>query len=418
MPMAEVEQFSYGITNPVLACAMAYVGCLLGLICAAHGRTLPRGRQRATWLFAGAAAIGGGGIWLMHMMAMLGFDVEDTPIGFNVWLILGSLALAIAVISGGIFLVAYGKRSVPRLLVGGILTGIGDSGQHYVAMSAVHINGSFSFDPHFVALSLAISLVASTTALWFTLAARHGAHFLAAALVMAVAATGTHYSAMAALGVHVDETPHDVAGVQSTAFVIPILLLAIAALVCLLFAGLNVIGDDQFALRVNPDILAGRGPMVYRGPNASRPLWGTRANQARTGRPAPPGPPVRPGGAGPRPDRAQSLRAIGTSTSELRLLGADRERLMRGSLDGRTPTRAVDGRMPPQPVDGRMPAQPVDGGHTSSADGRSYPPAHSWSGHVQSADGHWPGHVPPPTDDDTGPRRLVTRAELAPGEDV
>jgi NO-binding membrane sensor protein with MHYT domain len=352
MPMAEVEQFSYGVTNPILACVMAYVGCLLGLICAAHARTLPVGRPRARWLWASAAGIGGSGLWLMHMMAMLGFEVEGTTIRYNALLIIASLAIGVFVVAAGIFLVAYGKRSVPRLLVGGTLTGIGVTGQHLVGMAAVNINGSFTFNPRIMAVSVAISLVFSTTALWFTLAARRGVHFLAAALVMALAVTGTHYSAMVALGVDMSPMPHDVPGVEPTLFVLPILLLSIATLICLLFCGLNILGDEQFALRVDPAILA--EPTPSQSPR--RPGGRTTSQVARTSRPAshtgnPPPHDVYPSprsgfepaiGAGPmagaspyRADRMRpsSLRALAGNTSELRVVGRDRDRLRRAPDD-------------------------------------------------------------------------------------
>src|SRR5580765_4493067 len=83
MPAAEVEQFSYGVTNPIVAAVMAYFGCLLGLVCTAHARTLPAGVKRVRWLVAGATAIGAAGLWLMHMMAVLGFEVENTPMRYD-----------------------------------------------------------------------------------------------------------------------------------------------------------------------------------------------------------------------------------------------------------------------------------------------------------------------------------------------
>jgi NO-binding membrane sensor protein with MHYT domain len=319
MPMAEVEQFSYGITNPILASVMAYVGCLLGLACTAHARTLPHGRRRAGWIVAASVAIGGGGIWLMHMMAMLGFEVEGTTMRFNPWVILASLALAIVVVAGGIFLVGYGRRSVPRLLVGGFLTGVGVSGQHLTGMAAVHINGSFGFDPRFLAASIVISVVASTTALWFTLAARRGLHFIGAAAVLAIAVTGMHYTAMMALRIQMNDVPHDVPGVQPTLFVLPILLMSIAALVCLLFCALNIMGEDEFALRVDPAVLA--------APQPSAPQTLADADlRSATGSRRPP--------LAPPPAHALSL-----STREMRLVGSHRDRARPDGRDAVAPQR-------------------------------------------------------------------------------
>jgi hypothetical protein len=215
-----------------------------------------------------------------------------------------------------------------------------------------------------MAVSVAISLVFSTTALWFTLAARKGVHFLAAALVMALAVTGTHYSAMVALGVDMSPMPHDVPGVEPTLFVLPILLLSIATLICLLFCGLNILGDEQFALRVDPAILAAPPSQ-----SSTRPRGRTASQAVRTSRPAshigdPPPiggyPSPRSGfepaiGAGPtagaspyRPDRMRpsSLRALAGNTSELRVVGRDRDGLRRAPSDRVPSDRAPSDRVP------------------------------------------------------------------------
>jgi NO-binding membrane sensor protein with MHYT domain len=256
MPAAEVEQFSYGVTNPIVAAVMAYFGCLLGLVCTAHARTLPSGGRRIRWLVAGATAIGAAGLWLMHMMAVLGFEVEDSPMRYDLGLVAGSLVAAVAVVTVGILIVGTGRRSVPRLIFGGTLTGLGLAAQHFTGMSAIHINGHFSYDGRLVAAAVGIGIVASTLALWFTVAARKGVHFLGAAAVMALAVMGMHYTAVFAMRAHVDEGLHNVSGLQPTTFVLPIFALAVVALVCLLFAGLNILGDDEFRLRVDASVLA------------------------------------------------------------------------------------------------------------------------------------------------------------------
>lgn len=377
MPMAEVEQFSYGVTNPILASVMAYVGCLLGLACTAHARTLANTKQRTRWLLGGSVAIGGAGIWLMHMMAMLGFEVEGSPMRFNPWLITASLGIAIAVVTSGIFLVGYGPRSVPRLLVGGVLTGIGVSAQHLTGMAAVHINGSLSLDPRLLGASIGISVVASTTALWFTLAARHGVQFLGAAAIMAVAVTGMHYTAMAALRVDVDQMPHMVRGVDPTTFVLPILLMSIATAVCLLFCALNVMGDEDFRLRADSVLLGApsaaeagsRRPRAMQrtssnGPPPARRPTGAVARQGgppaqrtahhRAPEPTPPAGelPARPQFNGPygarRPDRANPshmLRALSLGTHEVPVVSSQPDQVQPAAQADR-PDRDTSQRRP------------------------------------------------------------------------
>jgi NO-binding membrane sensor protein with MHYT domain len=261
----------------------------------------------------------------MHMMAMLGFEVEGSPMRFNPWVILGSLALAIVVVASGIFLVGYGRRTTPRLLIGGLLTGIGVSGQHLTGMAAVHINGSFDFDPRFLIASIVISVAASTTALWFTLAARRGLHFLGAAAVLAIAVTGMHYTAMMALRIQMSDMPHEIPGVQPTIFVLPILLMSIAALVCLLFCALNIMGEDEFALRVDPTVLAAPAPT--------------------------PRPPASAAGSGGPTHPTQPPRALSLSTREMRLVSSHRARAGTNGEHAGTVTRDDPSQADADPAD-------------------------------------------------------------------
>jgi hypothetical protein len=240
-----------------------------------------------------------------------------------------------------------------------------------VGIGAVHVNGTFHFDPRLLAMSVAIAVVAATTALWSTLAARRGVHFLGAALVMAIAITGDHYTAMAALHVQMADMPHDVPGVAPTTFVIPVLLLSIAGLVCLLFCGLSLLGDEEFALRVDPAALAvpsGTPSATAAGRPASRPARAAPGGRitavplrADAGPPRRPGPPPQPDpvlGPDGRPP-LRSRRALSTSTSELRLIGTDPERTRtRPNANVDFPDR-VPGSRPDAPR-GRTPIVPPD----------------------------------------------------------
>ena len=97
--MAEIHHLAYGWVNPVLAYVMSALGCLLGLLLMTKARART-GRRRVRLLAYAAVAIGGTGIWQMHFIAMLGFDVPATSIRYDPLRTAASLAIAVVVVGG------------------------------------------------------------------------------------------------------------------------------------------------------------------------------------------------------------------------------------------------------------------------------------------------------------------------------
>jgi NO-binding membrane sensor protein with MHYT domain len=200
-PMGATTETGFGWATPVLSYTMACVGAALGLSCTARALTAG-GRIKRNWLAAAAASIGSG-IWTMHFIAMLGFAVTGTEIRYDVGLTVLSLLLSIAVTGAGIFIVGYGGRRGPALMVGGAVTGVGVAVMHYVGMAAMRLDGAVSYRPATVALSVVIAVLAATTALWAGLTIRGAAATVGASLVMGIAITAMHYTGMSAAEVKV-----------------------------------------------------------------------------------------------------------------------------------------------------------------------------------------------------------------------
>jgi diguanylate cyclase len=86
--------------------------------------------------------------------------------------------------------------------------GLGISLMHYVGMSAVHLAGPTSQETPFVGLSVAISVAASGVALWTLERRATRSRVLGAAVVLGLAISGMHYTAMA--GMRLDPLCFDV----------------------------------------------------------------------------------------------------------------------------------------------------------------------------------------------------------------
>src|SRR5438105_9194683 len=134
--MPVVRHFAHGPINPAVAYVLAYMGSSLALACTARARASTIGSRRIRWLITAAFALGGG-IWLMHFTAMLGFDIPESPVRYDAVTTLVSAVLAIAVVGCGLGLVGTGRRAVWKIVLGGVFTGIGVAAMHYTGMAAM-----------------------------------------------------------------------------------------------------------------------------------------------------------------------------------------------------------------------------------------------------------------------------------------
>src|SRR6266481_5437207 len=155
-----------------------------------------RGFARRVWLAAAALTMGGG-IWSMHFVAMLAF-IMPTPMSYDFGLTTLSLVVAIVVTGVGFYVISRQSASPLPLVLSGIFMGLGIAGMHYTGMAAMRGHAEISYDPLFVALSLVIAIGASTVALWLAFRTTALGQKLVAAVVMGLAISGMHYTAMRA----------------------------------------------------------------------------------------------------------------------------------------------------------------------------------------------------------------------------
>ena len=166
------------------------------------GRIATTHRSAARWWLAGGACAMGIGVWSMHFIGMLAFDLP-IALGYDPLITVGSLLLAIASSAFALWLVTQPDLPPARLAAGALLMGSGVAGMHYMGMAAMRMMPGIVYDPWLFALSVVIAIAASGTALWMAFKLRHsvrhvGAMRAAAACVMGVAIVGMHYTGMAA----------------------------------------------------------------------------------------------------------------------------------------------------------------------------------------------------------------------------
>ena len=164
-----------------------------------------------SWLAGGACAMGIG-IWGMHFIGMLAFRLP-IPVSYDLFTTLLSLTAAILLSGLAMALVTRGTLPWHRLLAGGTAMGLGVVTMHYTGMAAMRMDAVMVYERGPFALSVLNAIVCSTIALWlvFHLGAksRFGPRVLykaLAAVVMGVAISGMHYTAMYA-GICVSPQP-------------------------------------------------------------------------------------------------------------------------------------------------------------------------------------------------------------------
>jgi diguanylate cyclase (GGDEF)-like protein len=163
--------------------------------------TASKGRAAQVWLLGGAFSMGTG-IWSMHFLGMLAFNLP-IPMGYDVPVTLLSMLIAILVSGFALYVVSRATLSWKRLLVAGVLMGSGICAMHYTGMAAMQMSPPIRYDVTLFAASVAIAIAAALAALWIAFTLRDNSGWmryakLGSAIVMGFAITGMHYTGMAA----------------------------------------------------------------------------------------------------------------------------------------------------------------------------------------------------------------------------
>ena len=163
--------------------------------------TAASGRVRLAWLAGGAGAMGVG-IWSMHYIGMLAFNLP-VPVVYDWPTVLLSLIAANFASAVALFVVSRDKMGWRQALVGSAFMGGGIATMHYTGMAAMRLPAMCSYDRPLLTLSVVLAVLISLIALClaFRFRADVKSSFFwkaAAAIVMGSAIPVMHYTGMAA----------------------------------------------------------------------------------------------------------------------------------------------------------------------------------------------------------------------------
>jgi len=194
---------SYGFYTPklvILSVLVAIFASWMGLLIA--GQAVANRAQRWIVLGTGSLALGTG-VWAMHFIGMLAFDlctdVDYAPIPT---IISGLPSIGASFVA--LWLIARERLGGWNLLAGGVAVGAGIGAMHYAGMAGMQMGLELRYDPLMFGLSIVVAVVLATLALWVRFGLSHvtrltEAHrLLLAGVVMGFAIAGMHYTGMEA----------------------------------------------------------------------------------------------------------------------------------------------------------------------------------------------------------------------------
>ncbi|MGR9047346.1 EAL domain-containing protein [Halobacillus faecis] len=116
-------------------------------------------RTRYKWLILGSLTFGGG-IWSMHFIAMLAYDM-GMPVVYDVALVVLSIVAAVASSFIAFFIISKGLDMKVWRFTGALLIALSIVSMHYIGMDAMKMNAWIEYNPWLVAASGAIALAVS-----------------------------------------------------------------------------------------------------------------------------------------------------------------------------------------------------------------------------------------------------------------
>lgn len=165
--------------------------------------------SRRLWRWVGAGCLAGG-IWSMHFISMLAFQV---PIEIHYHLPTTVLSLLFALTASWLAMhtLSHPDLSFRQYLQAAVWIGLGIAIMHYVGMAALRSNATIYYQPALFALSILIAIGASLAALLIASHLRDGTGIVhkqlkyIASLVLGAGIVSMHFTGMAALSLVLPE---------------------------------------------------------------------------------------------------------------------------------------------------------------------------------------------------------------------
>jgi len=179
-----------------LSIVVAVLACYTALNLAGHALGAKQW-WRKVWLALGAATLGMG-IWAMHFIAMLAYQLP-IPVEYNLLAVLGALGLAIAAAAITLHTVSQRKLGLGKLLLRGGLIGLAIAAMQFTGVASTSQNATVEYQIGLVTLAVSLYIAVSILTLALLVNLRTGKPIVArlfkpeSAVLMGSALAAVHY---------------------------------------------------------------------------------------------------------------------------------------------------------------------------------------------------------------------------------
>jgi PAS domain S-box-containing protein len=196
---------SYDPVLVLLSVGVAVLSSFTALALAGRVSTASH-RLRFAWLAGGALALGIG-MWAMHFVGMLSFRIPAI-MAYRVDYLVVALTAAVVSALLALLVVSRTEFSMPTLLAGAALLGMGFVAMHVLGMRALYTTATVTYRPELLLASVVVAVGVSLCALGLAWRSRDSdspptrRRRAFAAVGVGAAMAGMHYTAMAAAQFH------------------------------------------------------------------------------------------------------------------------------------------------------------------------------------------------------------------------
>lgn len=193
------HNLSLVILSVVIAAFASYTALDL-----ASSISMSKGKTRWLWIFSGSLAMGIG-IWSMHFIGMLAFNIPGVSIFYDVPLLILSVLVSVVASALALIIITRSNTSVYTYLFGSILMGVAIAGMHYIGIASMIMPLKIEWDYNYVVLSVVVAISSSFLALLLAFNLKEDETIkgvlnrLGGGVVMGLAISSMHYIAMAAM---------------------------------------------------------------------------------------------------------------------------------------------------------------------------------------------------------------------------
>ncbi|ANF95243.1 MHYT domain-containing protein [Paenibacillus bovis] len=211
------------------------------------------GRSRLIWIVFGSAIMGLG-IWSMHFIGILAYNLP-ADVHYNPFWLLTSMLLPIIAVLAAFWMISVDFMKTSSLLMGSLWMGFAIVAMHFTGMAAMDMPFQQHYNGWMVGLSVMIAWSASFAALKISARHRHQEQTISRkakllmSLLLGSAIAGMHYTGMSALHIH-NMYPLPVEHpVQETNEYTLAIMIGGAMLLILVLLMISQILDKRFAFR-------------------------------------------------------------------------------------------------------------------------------------------------------------------------